>query len=185
MAMFFTGLALFFGAHGALLWPGVRARSPELPRKGVVTLAAFAGLALVVFGWGPAGAMGVAWTPPLWTRHVTLALMLPALILLIAAYAPAGRIKKLAKHPMLASIKVWAFAHLVANGEWRSIALFGAFLAYAVIARIALKRRGDMGAAGATPGLAGDAIAVIGGAAAYGAIAYYLHPILFGVAVVG
>ena len=47
---------------------------------------------------------------------------------------------------MLAGVKTWAFAHLLSNGDLGSILLFGSFLAWAVYARIAAKRRGDAGA---------------------------------------
>lgn len=185
MILFGLGLGLFFGAHGFLLTPAASQMAAGPVRKLSVTALSLAGVVLIVLGWGQASALGVAWTPPVWARHVTLALMLPSFILLAAAYLPAGRIKKYAKHPMLAGVKVWAFAHLVSNGEWRSIALFAGFLAYAVLARIAAKRRGDQGASGATPGLLGDVAAVGVGAVAYLAVAYWLHPVLFGVAVVG
>ena len=66
--------------------------------------------------------------------------MLPVFILLFAAYLP-GRIKAKLRHPMLAAIKFWALAHLIANGDLASIILFGSFLAYAVFDRITLKRR--------------------------------------------
>lgn len=185
MGMFVLGLGLFAVSHGVLVAPslagGLRARLGEGGRKLFVTALAAIGLVLVVLGWGDAASLGAAWTPPIWTRHITLALMLPALILLAAAYLPAGWIKRVAKHPMLAGVKVWAFAHLASNGDVRSLALFGVFLAYAVVARIALKRRGDVGAAAATPALTGDVLAVAFGAAAYAAVAFWLHPILFGV----
>ena len=69
-----------------------------------------------------------------------MVLMLPAFILLIAAYVP-GQIKARLKHPFLVAIKTWALAHLIANGDLASIILFGSFLAYAVYDRITLKRR--------------------------------------------
>ena len=66
--------------------------------------------------------------------------MLPAFPLLLAAYLP-GRIKTATKHPMLAAVKLWAFAHLLANGNLADVILFGSFLAWAVADRISLKGR--------------------------------------------
>ena len=107
--------------------------------------------------------------------------MLPAMILLVAAYMPTGRIKKAAKHPMLLAVKIWAFGHLLANGELNSVLLFGSFLAYGVIDRIALKKRGDIGPGPDAPVSAmGDIGAVVIGAGVYAAILLWLHPILFG-----
>ena len=77
-------------------------------------------------------------------RHVTIGLMLLASIFIAAAFVP-SHIKSKLKHPMLASIKTWALAHLLSNGDLGSILLFGSFLAWGVYARIAAKRRGDLG----------------------------------------
>lgn len=182
--LFILGLVLFFGAHGFLTLPNARQRLSPAVRKLGVSALSIAGIVLIVFGWSAAGAWGVLWTPPAWTRHITLAFMLPALILLAASQGPNSHIRAWSRHPMLAGVKIWALAHLLANGEWRSIALFGAFLAFAVIDRIAVKRRGTS-TPGAPEGWTGDIIAVGAGVVAYVALAFWLHPILFGVQVVG
>ena len=70
--------------------------------------------------------------------------MIPAFILLVAAYVP-GQIKAKVRHPFLVAIKTWALAHLIANGDLASIFLFGSFLLYAVYDRIAVKRREETG----------------------------------------
>ena len=104
-------------------------------------------------------------------------------VALVAAYAPAGKIKGMLRHPMLVGVKVWALAHLLVNGDLGSLILFGTFLAWAVYDRIAVKRRGDPGAprSGVT---AGDAIAVVVGSVAYVAM-FWLHPWLIGVPIAG
>ena len=95
---------------------------------------------------------------------------------------PAGHIKKTLKHPMLVAVKLWALGHLLANGELNSIILFGSFLAYGVIDRIAVKKRGDNGPpADLKPNVMGDVLSVVVGLGVYAAIAFWLHPILFGV----
>ncbi len=189
LIVFGAGLALFFGVH---VYSLARSREPGrgLPGKmgggayrGLYSLVALAGLGLLIWGYVLyRGEAPTIWFPPAWTRHVALALMLPALILLVAAYVPAGWIASKAKHPMLLAVKIWATAHLIANGDLASIILFGSFLAYAVAGRIVAKRRGDVGRAGRMG--PGDAIAVVAGTGVYVAIAFWLHPILFGVAVV-
>ena len=55
--------------------------------------------------------------------------------MIVAAYIP-GNIKRMLKHPMLVGVKLWALAHLLANGDLASIILFGAILAWAVFDRI-------------------------------------------------
>jgi uncharacterized membrane protein len=120
---------------------------------------------------------------PDWTRHIAMLFMLPALILIVAAYVPTGYIKKAVKHPMLIAVMLWATAHLIANWDLGGILMFGAFLVYAVVDRIAVRKRGDVGAANANPNIFGDLIALAVGTAAFGVIYYYLHPLLFGVAI--
>ncbi|RZK81417.1 MAG: NnrU family protein, partial [Methylobacterium sp.] len=109
-------------------------------------------------------------------------------IVLASAYLP-GHIRAKAKHPMLLAVKIWATAHLLANGDLGSILLFGSFLAWAVIARISAKRRAltagqvvaQHGGAAAPAGWRNDAIAVVVGVVAWFVFGKYLHPILIGV----
>ena len=84
-------------------------------------------------------------------RHIVEALMWPASVLVVAAYVP-GNIKRVLKHPLLVAVKTWAVAHLCANGDLGGMILFGAVLAWAVYARITLKRRADPGAPAAAAG---------------------------------
>src|SRR4029079_4733174 len=123
----------------------------------------------VVLVWGFARAPVIqVWSPPSWTRWVAIVLMIPAFILLVAAYVP-GQIKAKVRHPFLVAIKTWALAHLIANGDLASIILFGSFLAYAVVDRIALKRRPATGlvTAAEAGSSRNDVIAVVGGLLLY------------------
>jgi uncharacterized membrane protein len=102
------------------------------------------------------------------------------MILLAAAYLPKGKIAAAVKHPMLAGVKAWALAHLLVNGDVRSVLLFGSFLAYGVIDRIMVKRRG---ASTPAPGpVRNDLIAVVAGVAVWAAIYFHLHRYIAGVA---
>ncbi len=184
MTLFLFGLVVFFGTH---LWTAFARKPREAliarlgagPYKGLYSLVSIAGFALLIVGWRGADA-SVVYAPPAFLKHVAYLLMLIALILLASAYLPKGKIAAAAQHPMLASVKVWAFAHLLVNGEVRSLILFGAFLAYAIVDRIAVKKRG---APTPTAGPAvDDAIAVAVGAGAWAAIYLALHPYIAGVA---
>ena len=182
--MFLAGLAIFFAAHFFTAFArGTRAglidRVGGVGYRGLYSLVSLLGLALIVFGWLNASTH-VLYTPPYWMRHIAYLLVLAGLIMVAAAYLPRGRIAARLKHPMLAGLKTWALAHLLVNGDVRSVLLFGAFLAYGVADRIALKRRGDMGA----PAVSrfGDITAIAVGAAAWVAIYLFLHPIIAGVA---
>ena len=184
--MFYLGQLIFFGtlffttyARGAR--EGLVAKLGANGYKGLYSIGALAGFVLIVMGWKSASTAAL-YAPPAFLRHVTFLLMAPALILLVSAYLPAGKIKAAVKHPMLAGVKIWAFAHLLSNGEIRSVILFGAFLLYAVLDRIAVKKRGD-----ATPtagAVTNDILAIVIGLAAYAAILFYLHPHIAGVPIV-
>lgn len=184
MTLFLLGLILFIGAHVSMgvargVRAGLIAKLGEGGYKGLYSLVSLAGFVLIIIGWPKADAT-ILYVTPDWMRHVTYLLMLFAFILLAAAYLPAGKIAAGAKHPMLAGVKVWAFAHLLVNGDVRSLLLFGAFLAFAVIDRIAVKRRNEP-TRPAGP-VMNDVIAIGVGGAAYVAVAFFAHQYIAGVA---
>lgn len=188
MALLISGLVVFFAAH---IFSATRARGPGDikerlgygPYMGLYSLVSAVGLTLMIYGYGLSRGIPV-WDPPVWTRHLPLSLMVFSMILLVAAYTPTGYIKEWSKHPYLLAVKIWAASHLLSNGDLASIFLFGAFLAYAVFDRIMLKRRGDVGAQGAAASFTWDVVAIGAGTGLYALIAFYLHEILFGIAVV-
>jgi uncharacterized membrane protein len=185
------GLVLFLGIHALATQRELRARliasTGEGGYKIGFALASVAGLALIVWGFAQYRATGWidVWTPPKALKHLTVALMLPAVILVVAAYIR-GRIYTAVKHPMLTGVKLWAAAHLLANGDLGSIILFGSFLGWAVFDRISLKRRADPGAPPIQVGGPGnDLIAVAVGIVAYLALGFAFHPVVIGVPVFG
>lgn len=183
---FLGGLGLFMTTH---LFSAFRRRDGQGleqtlgagPYKGLYSLLTLASFIALVWGYANLKPWMTLADPPSFMRHIAMALMLPAIILLVAAYVPTGFIKKAVKHPMLTAVKVWALAHLLVNWDVGSLILFGSFLLFGVIDRIALKRRGDVGAATATAKLLGDLIAVGVGLGIYGALVFELHYMLFGI----
>src|SRR5229473_2060847 len=133
LAILILGLAIFIGAHVFVSLRGHReqliARIGELPYKGAFSLVSILGLVLIVYGFALYRRTGPipVWYPPDFLRHVNEALMWPAFVLASAAYIP-GNIKKALKHPFLAGVKLWAFAHLLSNGDLGGIVLFGGIL---------------------------------------------------------
>ena len=185
------GLVLFFGVHTLTTQREVRARviasSGEGGYKIGYSLVSALGLVLIVWGFAHYRATGMweIWTPPTALKHLAVALMLPAVILVVASYIR-GRIYTRLKHPMLTGIKLWAAAHLLANGDLGSIILFGSFLEWAVFDRISLKHRADSGAPPIPVGGPGnDLIAVAVGIVAYLALGFAFHPVVIGVPVFG
>jgi len=189
LAILILGLGVFLGTHIFVSFREARAdviaRVGLQAYRGMFALASLAGLVLIVWGFGQYRAHEwiQVWSPPAFMRHVTIGLMLFATIFLVAAFIP-SHIKARLKHPMLASVKTWAFAHLLSNGDLGSILLFGTFLAWGVYARIAAKRRGDEPVAEAA-GWTNDALVVAIGVVVYLALGYAFHPVVIGVPAFG
>lgn len=186
-----AGLVVFLGAHTFTTRRDARARVIASVGEGtykiVYSLVSAVGLGLIVWGFAKYRATGWidVWHPPVAMRHIAVTLMLPAVILVVASYIR-GRIYAVLKHPMLAGVKLWALAHLLANGDLGSMILFGSFLAWAVFDRISLKRRGDTGGPPIpVGGVTNDLIAVAVGVIAYLALAFAFHPAVIRVPVVG
>jgi uncharacterized membrane protein len=186
-----VGLMLFLGVHTLTTQRGLRAQCVAAMGEGgykiAYALASLAGLVLIVWGFAHYRAEGMipVWSPPTFLKHLNVALMLPAVILVVASYLR-GHIYTAVKHPMLAGVKLWAFGHLLANGDLGGIILFGSFLAWAVFDRISLKHRADPGAPPIPiGGVTNDVIAVVVGIVAYLALAFAFHPVVIGVPVIG
>ncbi len=188
MLILVLGLVLFLGAHAFTMARAPRAqlmeRLGEGGFKGVYTAISLLGFALIIYGFGlyRSGAWIEVWSPPVWTRHLALLLNLPIFVLLAAANS-GGRIHAAVKHPMLLAVKIWATAHLISNGDLGSILLFGGFLAWAVMARISLKRRDGVRLPAASGFTSRDWIAIAAGLAFWFVFTRWLHPLLIGVAV--
>ena len=186
MGIFIAGLVIFLGIHTVSIvapqWrEGQVARLGEGPWKGLYAGIAAVGLGLLIYGFGAARQQGVVlYTPPTALRHLALLLMVPVFPLLVAAYFP-GRIQAAAKHPMLLATKLWATAHLLANGTLVDVLLFGGFLVWAVADRISVKRRAPRAIPGAPPRPFNDVIVVVVGLALYALFLFGAHRWLFGV----
>ncbi len=188
MAILILGLLVFLGVHSTRIvadgWrSGTIARVGEMPWKAVYSLASIAGFALLVWGFRAARADTlVLYTPPVWARHLAALMLVVAFILLVAAYVPRNGIKARLHHPMVLGVKVWALAHLLANGVAADVVLFGAFLVWAVFSYRAARQR-DRATNKVYPAGTGSmtALTVVIGVAAWAVFAFMLHGPLIGV----
>jgi uncharacterized membrane protein len=192
MALLIVGLVLFLGVHmvpmSHSLKQSVLARIGERGYKLAFSILSGVGLVLIVIGFGHlrGSAQDIQlWSPPRWSRHLAFALMLPAFILIVAAYVP-SRIRDLAgDHPMLVGIMLWALAHLTANGDLAGLLLFGGFLLWAIADRVSAGRRHALGPLGRKPATAtGDIVAVVVGCAIYAIILRWGHALVTGIPLV-
>lgn len=193
MLLLLLGIAIFLLVH--LVPTSTELRRSLVERYGLATykvgfaIVALIGLSIIVLGYGKLqinpGKNPVLWDPPTWTKHLNLVLMLPAMILLVAAYIP-SRIKSTMKHPMLVAVKLWALGHLLANGDLGSMTLFGSFLAWAIYDRISVKKRSTAAPLNSIEAnsIAIDILVLFLGTALYAFMLVWGHPYLIGVPVV-
>ncbi len=180
------GLVLFLGVHSVrIVADGWRmqtiGRLGEGRWKGLYSIVSIVGFGLIVWGFGLARQQPVQlWSPPLGMRHLASLLTLIAFVLLAAAYVPRNGIKARVHHPMVLGVKVWALAHLLANGNFAHVLLFGGFLVWAVFTFSAARRRDR--AAGTT---AGTVTTLVVGAGAWAVFAFWLHGLLMGIRPMG
>lgn len=187
MTILVLGLLLFLGIHCVGFAPEWRQRRVAAMGiggwKGLYSLIAIAGFALIIWGFHLARLHPVLlYTPPAWLAHLNALFTLIGFILLAAAYVPGNRIKAKIGHPMVAGVKIWALGHLLAIGFLRDVVLFGAFLIWAIVAFAVLRRRDRArGATGPAGTLQGDVITVVVGVVAWAVFAFWLHEALIGV----
>lgn len=188
MVILILGLMLFLGVHSVRIvaddWrTAKRAQLGEAKWKGVYCLLSLAGFILIIWGFGLARQQPVVlWTPPVAMRHVAALLTALAFILLTAKDIPRNGIKARVHHPMVLGVKVWALAHLLANGKLHDVVLFGSFLVWAIFNFRAARRR-DAAAGTVYPaGTAGATVTtVVAGLAGWAVFAFLLHGWLIGV----
>ena len=202
MTWLILGLVLFLGAHSTRIFAdGWRTQTMEAwgdkPFKGVIALVSLVGLYGLIVGYAQVRMEPVViWQPPIATRHISLLLMLFASILLVAAYIPANHFKVRLGHPMVLSVKVWALAHLLANGNLAGLVLFGTFLAWSVLnfksarARDRAKAESqalvlDESVQPTLPKTSATLIAVVVGAGLWALITFVLHAKVVGVSPMG
>ncbi|MCB1916941.1 MAG: NnrU family protein [Rhodocyclaceae bacterium] len=191
MGLMLLGMSIFFGAHSVRIFAAPwrerqLAKLGPIAWKGAYSLVSLLGLLLMVWGYGETRGEAELWSPPQAMRHIAILLTLPAFVLVVAAYLPRNHLRTALGHPMLAGVKLWALAHLLANGRAGDIVLFGAFLLWSVVAFAAARRRDrTAGRPKAEGSFKGDALALTVGLVAWAAFAMVGHMRLIGVAPLG
>jgi uncharacterized membrane protein len=188
MSLMLLGLVLFLGVHSTRVFgEGLRTqmigRLGEGGWKGLYSVLSIAGFVVLIYGYAAARQSPVVvWLPPAGLRHPAALLNVVAFVFLVAAYVPGNAIKAKIKHPMVLGVKVWAFAHLLANGMLHDIVLFGAFLVWAVLSFRAARQRDRANQTVYAPGRTGPTVVTaVVGLLAWAGFAFWAHGALFGV----
>jgi uncharacterized membrane protein len=183
------GLALFLGIHltraVAPQWRQRQiARLGDKGWKGIYTLVSLAGFGLILWGYAQARLHPVVLWPSIrGMNHLAALLVLVAFVLLAAAYVPRNHFKAKLQHPMTLAVKLWAFAHLLANNTLADVMLFGSFLVWSILVFRAARRR--PAPPQAAPTAAGSAATVVVGVALWALFAFWLHAAWLGIAPLG
>lgn len=189
MGMLVLGLVLFLGAHSVRIFADnartrAIARLGEMGWKGLYSVVSLIGFGLIIWGFAQARQQPVVlWSPPAMLKHLNSLFTLLAFVLLAAAYVPRNSIRARLHHPMILGVKLWAFGHLLATATLADLVLFGAFLLWAVLDFRAARQRDRALGTVYAPGATGPTVlAVVVGAAAWAAFAFWLHAAWIGVA---
>ena len=192
MELFITGLVLFLGCHSMRVfaedWRNRKLEQwGEKIFKGIYSIASLVGFVLLVYGFSKIRwDSPQLWSPPVAMRHIAALLMLFAMVLLVAGQVPHNAIKAKLGHPMILAVKVWALAHLLANGTLAGVLLFGSFLIWSVILFASSRRRDRRLAVVYAPGTAArTAIVLVAGTLAWAVFAFWLHGLLIGIRPIG
>ncbi len=131
MFLLIVGVALWWGAHlFKRLAPGTR-RGLGQSGKGMVAAALILSVVLMVIGYRSADAT-MWWAAGPALKGINNLLVLVAFFL-FASSGIRNRIGTQMRHPQLVGFSLWAFAHLLTNGDLPSLVLFGGLLAWALV----------------------------------------------------
>ena len=183
MTLLIAGVALWSVVH---LIPAVaaplRARLVsglgEGPFKGMFSLLILVALAMIVQGWRTT-APETVYVPALYGSRIPVLFVAVAVVLLVASSIP-NNVKRFVRHPQMTAVILWGAGHLLANGDNRSMVLFGGLTLWAILEILSINRRdGNWTPPPAVPTLK-DAVMLIVSAAAFVGLAWF-HASLFGV----
>lgn len=150
--------------------------------QGIYALIIVSSIVLMVIGWKQTVPTQI-YNPPVWGRHLTMLLILVAIILFGAANVKT-RLRLWVRHPMLTGMLVWSIGHLLANGDIRSLILFGGLGIWAIVSQVTISRRdGAWVKPNDSKGLKTDII-LIGVSLVLYAILLFGHPYFTGMSVI-
>ena len=186
MVLLVLGILLFAGVHFVpSLAPGLKAswlaRLGENGYKGTFSVLLLASFALIITGWRSAQPEFL-YTPSPALRHPAMGLLLIAFLLMVVS-SRSSRLSLMIRHPQLSGVTLWGIAHLLLNGDSRSLVLFGGMAVWAVLEMIAINRRDGAWVKGVAPSWGTELVNLIIAVVVVGVVVY-IHPWLSGMPVV-
>ena len=191
MSLLIIGLIIFLGSHSCRIfaepWRNQMIdRLGEVKWKGLYTIVSLIGLVIVVIGYGQARQNPIViWQPPIYLMHIAILLNLVAFIFLAASFSTNNAIRLKLKHPMILGVKVWALAHLLANGTLADMILFGSFLLWSVLDFRSARKRPIHIPEKAVVSSKATIIVIVSGIVVWAAFVFGLHQYLIGVSPLG
>ena len=183
MTVLVLGLTLFFAPHVlrdfGLLQPLKDALPSESAFTGLYSLVSLAGLGLIIWGKSLAP-FQMIWQPVYEWRSLSLMLMIPAMICIVAGNIPLSYLRKILRNPMLVGILLWSLSHLWSNGDLASMLLCGSFAFWASVKIYTMRKVVDVESK--SPEFIWDIVSLLVGLGLYAVIGLY-HGELFGVGV--
>ncbi|HHJ20673.1 MAG TPA: NnrU protein [Gammaproteobacteria bacterium] len=183
MLLLIIGLAMWSGLH-FIPSTAISYRARLIGKWGetkyqiIFSVLIVASIAVMVLGWRSIVPVAI-YTPPEWSGLITGLLVFITFILFSAANSKSN-IRRFVRHSQLSGLIIWSIAHLLSNGDNRSLILFGALGAWAVAEIIFInKREGDWVKPGPAS-IRSELFMVIKGVAMF-TVFFLAHPYLFGV----
>lgn len=156
----------------------------DMPYQGLFAVCILLGLAMIILGWRSTVPSHVYLPVPA-LRHVAMLIVVFGFILMAAANFTGTRIKKVIRHPQLTGVLLWAIAHLLANGDSRSVLVFSVIAIWTVVSMITINRRdGDWQKSDTVIPLYKEALIVILGVVV-AAVVVKFHSYLSGIPLIG
>ncbi len=158
MTQFLLALAVFLALHSVPAIPAIRQNLiARMGRRLYLVLYSIASLAALAWVFHAAFQLDYVelWPPAAWQAWFPLVLTPLAFFLLVAGLispnpasvtlrrgdAKPGAVVAITRHPVLWGFFLWSAGHLVANGDLRSLMLFGVFALFSVFGMVMSERR--------------------------------------------
>ena len=183
MSLLIIGVALFAAVH---LFPAVAQAARDRlagrlgggPYRGLFSLLIAGSIAMIVTGW-KSTVPATVYVPVVSAGAITSLLVLSAFVLFVASILPTN-IRRLLRHPQLTGVVLWSVAHLLTNGDSRSLVVFGGIGLWAIAEILVCNHRDGAWLKPARIQVRSDAVVILLGAAVFAAM-FYAHAALFGV----